>query len=88
MKIGDTIISRGGEKYSIDSFVSIKNESGVNLKSLNGSDESFIIMKSYLNYYIGTGIYIIKRKNNIMKTVTPKKLRRRLNSHKLRDKKS
>lgn len=83
MKIGDTIISRGGEKYSIDKFITIKDESAINLKSLNGSDKNFIMMEAYLNYYIGTGIYIIKRKTN-----TTKKLRRRLYSHKSKGKKS
>lgn len=87
MKIGDTIITRGNTAYSITEFITIKNESAVNLKSLNGSNENFITMKSYLNYYLGTGICNIKRKTKIPKTITTKKLRQRLHSHNLRGKK-
>ena len=83
MKIGDTIITKGGNEYSIDSFINIKDKSGVKLKAINGSNREFYLMKDYLNFYIGVGVYTIKRKNNVVK-----KLRRRHHLRKSKGKKS
>ncbi len=83
MKLGDTIITKGGNEYCIDSFINIKDKSGVKLKSINGSDREFFLMKDYLNYFLGVGIYKIKRKQRVVKT-----LRRRRHSRKLKGKRS
>ena len=80
MKIGDTIITKGDKEYSISEFVTIKDESAINLTSLNGPD-NFTMMEAYLNYFIGVGIYTLKRK-------PIKKLKRRLFSRKLKGKRS
>lgn len=62
MKIGDTIITKGDKEYLISEFVTIKDESAINLTSLNGTNDNFTMMKAYLNYFIGVGIYTIKSK--------------------------
>jgi hypothetical protein len=71
MKIGDTIITKGGTEYSIAEFITIKDESAACLTPTNGGGENFVMMEAYLNYFVGIGTYAIRRSNGV------KKLKRR-----------
>jgi len=86
MKIGDTIITKGGVIYSIDEFVSYNDQPAIKLKSLNGVGKKFTIMEAYLNFYVNSGIYILKKKNNVTKSKV--KFKRRHHTSKLKGKKS